>query len=610
MKNASNTPRLVSSPAQRLGPEPPLSRGELDRHPCCFSGERSLSKLLTQIFKSGVNAIRGFDLLRGVIAIVWAAAVIGCAKDVAPQGGPADLTPPEILESVPVSGAINVGVSDAIEVEFTERINAKTVGNALFISPPLREEPRLRVKGSRLRIIPSVPLDSGKTYVVTLGASVADLNGNKLKNSLTLAFSTGDQIDSGSIHGRIFDKLKPAANFRIFAYAQKPWLTDSLFAIVPDYITESGVDGEFTFQFVKEGEYLVIGVEDKDRDNRISSFSERVGIPVVPATALPAEVKFDAMAMHISRFDSTMISLVTCNGYAGRVVMHFSGGKLDTASVSRDSILVTTTEGVTYLPDGAAVFEKESEKLFIWSEHFLNDSIVTVSTFGLRGQDEKRVDTASTTCIIRIRGVDSEPPELVVRTGANVVYPGDSLRLVFSEPVVIPDIALAIRIDSARTIGAHVAATTPNRFAVVASDSLPLEVRLKLLINGTLIRDLHGNAAKDTLYQIDFSIASPDSMGSLSGAVNLAREREVTLRFTGMTRKLVYTHSQSADGPFSLAMYPDLYTVMAFADRNHNGRWDHGSPMPFRYAEPGWIVPDTLRVRARFDTEGFDLELK
>ncbi len=552
-------------------------------------------------------------VIRRFFFVIFMLTLIGCAKDVAPQGGPADLTPPEILQSTPAPGAIGVGVSDVIEVEFTERINGKTIGNALFISPPLKEEPRLRVKGSRLRIIPSVPLDSGKTYVVTLGASVSDLNGNKLKNSLTLAFSTGEQIDSGSISGRIFDKLKPAPNFRIFAYEKKSWLTDSLFAVVPDYITESGTDGEFTFQFVREGEYLVIGVEDKDRDNKISSYSERIAIPVAPAFALPAEVKSNAMAMHVSRYDSSMISLATCLGYEGRVVMQFSGGKLDTASVKRDSILITMSNSATYLPDDAAVFEKEGEKLYIWSKHFVNDSIVTVNVFGLRGSEDKRVDTASTMCIIRIRGGDSDPPEVANKgtvAASKVVYPGDSLRVEFNEPVAIPDGAITIRVDSLRTIEAAAVATTPRRFAIVPSDSLPFDTRLKLIADLTEVRDLYGNAPKDSTHQFDFAVANPDSLGNLSGTISFEREQGVTLRFTGILRKLVYTHLQPQSGAFDLTMYPDMYTVTAYADRNHNGRWDYGTLLPFSYAEPGWIVPDTLRVRARFDTEGFDLDLK
>ena len=560
--------------------------------------------------KRGGSAARNEWTRRGVLLLLTLL-LCSCAKDIAPAGGPADITPPEITVSTPAASATNVNVHDEIVLDFSERINAKSVGNALFISPPLREEPRLRVKGNHLRIVPSVPLDSGKTYVVTLGASVSDLNGNKLANSVTLAFSTGDQIDSGSISGRIFDKNKPAPNFRVFAFKQRPLLTDSLFTLVPDYITESGTDGQFKFDFIKEGEYFVIGVEDKDRDNKIATFSERIAIPVANAVAVPAEVKGQPIAMHISRYDSSMISLINCSGYDGRVVMQFSGGKIDPASVNLDSIDVLTSYFELSSPFAAVVFDNEPDKLYLWSTRFVADSIVTVTAHTLRGLDDKKVDSTTTECTIRIRGLDIDAPEFAVKpSGTFTVYPNDSLRLTFKEPVSLPDSALKIEIDSSKTIAAKAVATKPYQFAILPLDSVPYDRRLKLRIDPKAIKDRAGNVAKDSVIDINFMIANPDSMGNLSGTINFGHEREVTVTFTGIARKIVYTHVQSANGTFALAMYPDQYTVAAFADRNKNGRWDYGSLVPFGFAEPGWVVPDTLRVRARFDTEGYDLELK
>ncbi|MGB5107299.1 MAG: Ig-like domain-containing protein [Candidatus Zixiibacteriota bacterium] len=546
-----------------------------------------------------------------LLVLIVAAVMAGCAKDIAPQGGPADITPPEIMLSTPLGGATNVDVRGEIVLEFTERINGKSVGNALFISPPLREEPRLRVKGSRLRIIPSAPLDSGKTYVVTLGSSVSDLNGNKLTNSLTLAFSTGDRIDSGSIGGRIFEKNKPAANFRVFAYAQRPWLTDSLFAVVPDYITESGTDGEFKFEFVKEGEYLVIGVEDKDRDNKIATYSERIAIPVATAMAVPPEIAVQPIAMHISRYDSAMIGLIACSGYEGQVVMQFSGGEIDPASVNVDSIEVQTSYFELSSPLAAVVFEKAADKLYLWSTRFVADSIVTVTAHALRGFADKKVDSSTTVCTIRIRGADTEAPELLDKpSGLTVVYPHDSLRVTFKEPVTISEGGVEIDVDSMTTVGAKAVATKAYRYSILPLDTAPYDQRLKLRIDPAAVIDLAGNVSKDSVIEMYYMVANPDSMGNLSGTINFEHEREVTVSFTGLARKIVYTHVQTANGGFALRMFPDQYIVSAFADRNRNGRWDYGSLTPFGFAEPGWVVPDTLRVRARFDTEGYDLELK
>ena len=37
---------------------------------------------------------------------------------------------------------------------------------------------------------------------------------------------------------------------------------------------------DFEFKYMRPGEYLVLGVEDKDRDNKINGESERVALPI------------------------------------------------------------------------------------------------------------------------------------------------------------------------------------------------------------------------------------------------------------------------------------------------------------------------------------------
>jgi hypothetical protein len=63
-------------------------------------------------------------------------------------------------------------------------------------------------------------------------------------------------------------------------------------------------------------------------------------------------------------------------------------------------------------------------------------------------------------------------------------------------------------------------------------------------------------------------------------------------------------------GPLRWSLYPDKYLVRAFADDNRNGRWDLGSLLPFRFAEPGWAVRDTVRIRARFEHTDYRFEFE
>ncbi|MGH7454020.1 MAG: Ig-like domain-containing protein, partial [bacterium] len=104
-------------------------------------------------------------------------------------------------------------LSTHLEFTFSEKIDHASFEQALFISPASaqNEEKRLRFRwrGLRVEVIFPDSLRQERTYVVTLGTDVRDLRNNRLASAFSLAFSTGDSIDTGEIHGQIFHE-KPA----------------------------------------------------------------------------------------------------------------------------------------------------------------------------------------------------------------------------------------------------------------------------------------------------------------------------------------------------------------------------------------------------------------
>lgn len=549
-----------------------------------------------------------------VVFLIATVLLASCAKEMPPPGGPADKTPPEILATTPPGGATMVDPAAPIVVEFSERINGKAIGNALFISPPLKVEPTVRVKGARLRIEPNEPLDSGRTYVITLGASLQDLQGNRLTSSQTLAFSTGEQIDSGLIAGHIYDQQKPLVNFRVFAYANDATLIDSLFVRIPDYITESGSDGSFAFANMKEGEYLVLGVEDKDRDNLISSAVERIALPPYLVNAFPPEIKPQRLDLHVTRYDSTELALINCSEDNGALIVQFAGEPLDPATVVSDSISIVDAEGKVLHPEVVSLLTAEPERVYLWNQALLRDSTYALILRGVRGNAGKRLGGEVCSCAVEYRGVDQVAPVIKERIPAGqtaTVYPGDTLRLVFSEPVTVRDSAVIISIDSAQVVfGALTQVAGSTRYKLTTSEVLPAERPLTTVVQMRKIMDRAGNTGADTMYNFKLTVAAPDSLASLSGVIEVPKDLSVTVVFAGATRKQQYFLREQVAGAFKLSLYPDLYTVTAFSDANGNDRWDGGSLRPFGFAERGWLVADSVRVRARFDHEDYVLKLE
>ncbi|MCK4655755.1 MAG: Ig-like domain-containing protein, partial [candidate division Zixibacteria bacterium] len=128
---------------------------------------------------------------------------LSCAKQQFPPGGPEDRTPPEILLTQPEHGSVGIDLQPTISITFSERMDRKRIREAVFVSPPPDGDIKIGWKKNSLRINFTDSLTPDKTYLVTIGSGATDEHNNKLEESFTLAFSTGETLDSGAIRGVI-----------------------------------------------------------------------------------------------------------------------------------------------------------------------------------------------------------------------------------------------------------------------------------------------------------------------------------------------------------------------------------------------------------------------
>jgi len=142
---------------------------------------------------------------RSLAALALAlAGLSGCARVVAPAGGPEDKTPPVFLKATPDSGAVNVSRSAPIVLEFTEWINPATVKSTLTLMPAPSRAPEILVDGPVVTLRLREPLDSGTTAVLRLGAGIADFRGAAIPTTREIPFSTGPVLDSGTLVVRVW----------------------------------------------------------------------------------------------------------------------------------------------------------------------------------------------------------------------------------------------------------------------------------------------------------------------------------------------------------------------------------------------------------------------
>jgi len=197
-----------------------------------------------------------------VLALV-AVLALQCAQPSSPSGGAKDENPPVILRLVPENEMVNF-TSKTIEILFDEYIQLKDPSNQILISPSLKEKPVFTVKNKTLIVEIADTLQENTTYSINFGESIVDNNeGNILKN-FVYAFSTGDELDSLEISGKVRDAVTgaPVENMKIQLYRTH---SDSIPLLEkPNYFVQTDKNGFFKIQYLPETTFKLFGCSDEN----------------------------------------------------------------------------------------------------------------------------------------------------------------------------------------------------------------------------------------------------------------------------------------------------------------------------------------------------------
>ena len=187
-----------------------------------------------------------------------------------PTGGVDDKTPPQVISTVPEIGATNVSRESGgtIAIEFDEYVNVRQLSAQLLISPPLSKPVDWDMKGKTVYISWNEELQEDKTYIFQFGDAIIDVNESNAASDLMVAFSTGNQLDTLSISGSVEDVFtdEKQKDRRVFIY---DWdlAVDSIAAgALPLFVTTTNEKGEFTVNYMPEGIYRALSIDDVDRN--------------------------------------------------------------------------------------------------------------------------------------------------------------------------------------------------------------------------------------------------------------------------------------------------------------------------------------------------------
>jgi uncharacterized protein (DUF2141 family) len=562
-----------------------------------------------------------------VVPLVLPCLFLSCANQIAPGGGPIDTVPPKIIATYPTPYTLHFD-DNKIELEFDKYVDQRSVEESIFISPFVGDL-EFDWSGKDVEVTFSEKLKPNRTYVVNVGTDVKDINnGNRMAQAFALAFSTGDDIDHGAIRGRVFP-AKPtdkAEGVMIFAYQLVDMNPDTLDprTLKPDYITQTGTNGEFFLQHLSLGAYRVFAVRDEFRNLLYDPETDDFGVPSRPLVLAPTDTMQDRVFLQLGKEDTTAPRLLKAEARdVHHVLMEFSES-IDTSSA---------------LPIDIGIVDTLSQNQLKIYSILPNLPKLTSFTVVTDGQDSTRTyrllvnsahdlvgfpisPTANSLDFAGGSSADSSAPRLLsasIQDSARGLQLRPSVQFRFSDAIRRASLPQAVELrDSTGTVIPVSPFWLDDAVLAVQPAKVLLSKcwhRLTLVLSGGT--NWSGRAFRDSLKLFRFETLDAEALSSIEGtvvdrdtadavgnifviadAVNVKEPGS----FTTMTRR---------DGTFVISEIEEgRYLVHAFRDRNANGKYDVGRPFPYIESERFNYAPDTLRVRARWPLEGVRIELR
>ncbi len=553
-----------------------------------------------------------------VILTMW-----GCAQQVAPTGGPKDEAPPEVLSQLPKNESTNFA-SNQIVIGFNEFIQLKNPIEQIIISPPLLTQPKYLLKQKTLIIKFDQELAENTTYTINFGEAIRDNNeGNVLKN-FTYVFSTGAQLDSMQVQGKVTDAItgEPEENALVLLYKEN---VDSLpQTTMPNYFTRSGSDGSFHIHHVSNQPYKIFALKDENSNYMFDVPEEKIGFldtliaPFTPVSAVPDSLKTDSLkgkigagptpTYHLKMFveqDTTQFLKKANCEYYGKFVMVYN------RPVSKISVELADfmSKKQWMLKD----FSANRDSVTIWTTDVVPDTLMFYLTVdgGLSDTVElymkPRTDEVEMAGQSKSKGKKKQVEKFALKAKSipekgRSPNPSAPFSIVWNHPITGNDLSKLKLYENSKRVSYDIISndTALRKFDIIYP--WKKDAKYKVLILDSAFTDSY-NLWNDTT-EYSFVGIDKNAFGELTLNITQNPESQVVIELLNSAKQVVQRRTTSTSGKVKFSgLAPGKYAIQVINDLNQNGVWDSGRYSQKVQPEPTKIIERDSEVRANWDLE-------
>ncbi len=557
--------------------------------------------------------------LIGILAVLS----LRCAGQMYPTGGPPDTTPPKILSATPAPGTLHFN-GNSFLLEFSEYVDKRSVEESIFLSPPLGKL-EYDWSGTQVEIRFPDTLKSNTTYIMTVGTDVRDTKekGNRMEESFALPFSTGDHIDSAIISGTVYDPEPDG--IMVGAYRLDDRERDSInpTALIPDFLTQTGKDGTFRLPYLSFGTYRLVAFKDEYKNLLYDRQVDKYGIYtrdiiLTHDTALVQGVQF-----LLAKEDTSAPFLSSARAFdRNHFLLKFSE-RIQPSGLAQHSVSIndTLTQEALDILDFSFVDTAGREVQVVTSDQE-SSKVYRVVVTDIYDKSNNPISRLSNSAVSE--GTSRPDTTKPIMTSS---YIGDSLQNISVDRPISFSWNEAIRINSFEhgfTLLDSIGAFYPGTFHWTHATSVSFFPEKPLMhhswyairvVMDSLI-DMKGNGYKDSALVVHFRTVDESELSSISGKVVLSEagaSGDIHLQMSEVSegKKSGREAVLDSSGRFRFDNLPEgRYAFFLYEDRDTNGTYSYGMPVPFIFSERFAVIQDTLKLRARWPLEGVSMRFK
>jgi uncharacterized protein (DUF2141 family) len=503
-----------------------------------------------------------------VILLLTPIVLTGCASVTTPTGGPKDEAPPELVESNPANGQKNFK-GQSIELTFNEDLKLKDPKEEILITPSPGKNNSFTVKKNKVIIEPENPWEENTTYSINFREGIQDITEGNPAENLRLAFSTGETIDSLSVEGNVaftFSEKVPE-KITVALYQSD---TFNIFNHTPTYFTKINKEGFFSIQNLKRGYYYIYAFDDKNKNLKVESKTEKFGFTSSPI--LLTENK-DSLKINLIMVDARPPAITS--------IRHTTETSLIRINKNADSIRISLADKSKAL----ATFGDTKNELIFYHD-FENTDSLKVDLF-IRDSVQQQLDT-----IFYIKRTETKVAKegfslKEISSNYNLQTKNFKHEISFNKPIAeINTDSIYIKIDSLTTINfsdkdlkidtLNHKVSIETKIEIIEeeqSEKSKKKDKPYLRIGKGAIISYQSDSSKSITKEI--TILKEDDTGLVTGSIETKEENFIIQLLT--TNDVLIQELRNQKNFSIKFLKPDTYKVRIIIDTNGNGKWDAGN---------------------------------